>query len=232
MAESSYKLVLFDIDGTLISTGRAGTRAMNIAFEEMFGVSNGFENVKMAGRTDPAIIREGMRVAGVNSNNGVFGRYQRTYLRHLAAQMETSTGKRVMPGIAEILEKLSRDRSVVVGLLTGNMQEGAQIKLEHLGILRYFEIGAFGSDHDDRNRLLGFALDRYRLLTHREIEPADAMVIGDTPHDIECSKPFGATAVAVATGPYSTEVLATHDPDHLFPDLADVGAFYRLVYAD
>lgn len=227
--KGSYKLVLFDIDGTLISTGRAGTRAMNMAFYEMFGIENGFQHVKMAGRTDPAIIRDGMRLAGVSSPNGEYEKYRALYLEHLAREMKTSVNKHLMPGIGEILENLKADSGPTVGLLTGNMEEGARIKLEDMGIMHHFFLGAYGSDNDDRNRLLHVALERWRNLKGRSIEPAEVMVIGDTPHDIECSKPFGATAVAVATGPYSIEELSSHGPDHIFSDLGDPEEFLKLV---
>ncbi len=227
--KSMIKIVLFDIDGTLISTGRAGTRAMNIAFRELFGPDNGFEGVPMAGRTDPMIIRDGLEAHGISAVDGTYTRYINTYLEHLKREMVSSPGKKVMPGILEILESLNtRSRGPVLGLLTGNIEAGARIKLQNMGLWHYFSVGAFGSDHDDRDRLLDVALGRCRDRLGLSFRPEETMVVGDTPKDIACSKPFGATAVAVATGPYSTEELAAHNPDHLFHDLSDPAPFLKL----
>jgi len=227
-----FKLVLFDIDGTLISTGRAGTRAMNIAFRDMFGIEDGFDRVPMAGRTDPTIIREGLEAHGIGSMDGAYTDYITRYLVHLEREMSTSPGKKVMPGIKEILQTLQdRPGGPLLGLLTGNIEPGARIKLEHMGLWEYFRVGAFGSDHDDRDTLLGVALTRCHERIGIRIRPEETMVIGDTPRDISCSKPFGATAVAVATGPYSLQELALHEPDHLFADLSDPSAFLRILDA-
>jgi len=224
-------LIIFDIDGTLISTGRAGTRAMTLAFQDMFGVENGFQNVPMAGRTDPTIIREGLEAHGIRAVDGTYSQYVDRYLHHLTREMASSPLKKVMPGIREILEALKNvgNGTPVLGLLTGNLESGARIKLQDLRLWDYFSVGAFGSDHDDRNRLLGVALDRCRSVLGREISPEEALVVGDTPKDIECSQPFGAAAVAVATGPYSADELARHNPDHLFEDLSDTEAFLRVL---
>ncbi|MBI5143216.1 MAG: HAD hydrolase-like protein [Nitrospirae bacterium] len=223
-----YKLVLFDIDGTLISTGGAGTRSMSLAFEELFGIPNGFAGLTMAGRTDPAIIRDGFSRHGFDSSDGFYSRYEAAYLRHLEREILASQNRRVMPGIVEILAKLA-DGPVAVGLLTGNMEDGAMIKLQAMGLWNYFAFGAYGSDHDDRNRLLGVAMKRYESLHGKPIEPREVIVVGDTPKDIECSKPFGAVAVAVATGPYSKDALSAHAPDHLYDDLSNTASFLGIV---
>jgi len=224
------KLLLFDIDGTLISTARAGTRAMNIAFREMFGVDDGFAKIPMAGRTDPTIIRDGLEAHGLSAVDGTYTEYIKRYLSHLEREMATSIGKKVMPGVREILDFIcSREGSPVLGLLTGNIEAGAQVKLKDMGLWRYFSVGAFGSDHDNRDRLLDVALERCQNQLGLRLRAEEAMVVGDTPKDISCSKPFGATAVAVATGPYSVDELAAHGPHHLFPDLSDTDAFLKLL---
>ncbi len=224
------KMVLFDIDGTLISTGRAGTRAMSSAFRELFGLEDAFAKVPMAGRTDPTIIRDGLEAHGLRAVDGTYTRYINAYLEHLAREMLVSPGKKVMPGILEILGSLkARSRPPVLGLLTGNIEAGARAKLENMGLWPYFSVGAFGSDHDDRNRLLEVALSRCREHLGLNFGPEETMVVGDTPKDIACSKPFGATAVAVATGPYSMAELAAHHPDHLFQDFSNPRPFLNLV---
>ncbi len=227
--KSRHKLVLFDIDCTLVNTGGAGSRALGLIFEDLFSIEGAFKDIRMAGKTDPAIIREGLKLHGICSSDGIFEKCKNMYLEKLKSEMGTSKKRRVLPGIKSILEALSLDDSVVLGLLTGNMEEGAQIKLGEMGLFDYFKLGAYGSDSDNRNELLNFALTRYENLTGESLETHQAMVIGDTPKDIECSKPFGSTAVAVATGPYSTEELAAHEPDYLFKDLSDTESFLRLV---
>lgn len=229
ICKRNHKLILFDIDCTLVNTGGAGSRALNLIFEDLFSIKDAFRTVRMAGKTDPAIIREGLEFHGICSVDGIFEKCKEKYLLRLRHEMRTSKNRRVMPGIKTILEALSGDSSVVLGLLTGNMEEGAKIKLGEMGLYNYFRLGAYGSDDDDRNKLLAFAMDRYQRLAGDEIKPEQVAVIGDTPRDIECSKPFGATAVAVATGPYSKDELAAHDPDHLFKDLSDTEAFLRLI---
>jgi phosphoglycolate phosphatase-like HAD superfamily hydrolase len=227
-ASKRIKLVLFDIDGTLVSTGGAGTRSMSLAFEELFGIPNGFAGLTMAGRTDPAIIRDGFSRHGLDSGDGHYARYEAAYLRHLEREIFSSPNRRVMPGIVEILTALDGSH-ITVGLLTGNMEAGARIKLQAMGLWHYFMLGAYGSDNDDRNRLLGVAMRRYERQHGKQIEPQEVIVVGDTPKDIECSKPFGALSVAVATGPYKSEELAAHAPDHLFDDLSGTESFLKIV---
>lgn len=224
-----HKLALFDIDCTLVNTGGAGSRSLSMIFEDLFSIKDAFKDVTMAGKTDPAIIREGLDLHGICSSDGIFEKCKRQYLERLGHEMRTGENRRVLPGIKQILDALVADSTVVLGLLTGNMEEGARIKLGEMGIFDYFKLGAYGSDDDDRNKLLNVAMGRYRDFSGANIEPSQVVVIGDTPKDIECSKPFGATAIAVATGPYSTKELASHNPDHLFEDLSDVEAFLCLV---
>lgn len=220
------KLILFDIDGTLISSGGAGTRSMNLAFEELYYIPDAFKGITMAGKTDIRIMKEGLRKHGLDSENGNVPRLCAKYLEHLRTQMETRR-KHLKPGIKEAILKLNSMDDIYLGLLTGNIEEGAKIKLESFDLNRFFPIGAFGSDDEDRNRLLPFAIARFKNMHNIDISYADCIVIGDTPKDVECAKVFGAYSIAVATGPYPYESLAAEWPDMVLRDMSEMD--YRFI---
>ena len=225
------KLVLFDIDGTLVLTGGAGLRAMNRALEDAFGHSNGLDGIPVAGRTDWAILFDAVGRVGRSLDGTMLDDLRERYVANLAKEIEApgQGRKGVMPGIREILEHLERRDDVLVGLLTGNFEEGARVKLAHFDLWRYFRCGAFGGDAADRNALVPFAVERARSCGLPHIADADVIVVGDTPHDVRCAQVAGATAVAVATGSSSVEELRGTGADHVFEDLGDVEAFLRLV---
>ena len=225
------KLVLFDIDGTLVLTGGAGLRAMNRALAEVFGHATGLEGIPVAGRTDWAILSDAVRRFGRTLDGGLLSDLQRRYVTNLAQEIhDPGHGRKgVMPGIPTILERLDRRDDVVLGLLTGNFEEGARVKLGYFDLWRYFRFGAFGGDAADRNALVPFALERARACGLPEIGEADVLVVGDTPHDVMCAHAVGAIAVAVATGPTSIEELRATGAEHVFDDLSDTEAFVRLV---
>ncbi|MBI5641469.1 MAG: HAD family hydrolase [Nitrospirae bacterium] len=218
------RFILFDIDGTLLDSGGAGSRALNLAFKEMFSVDDAFRTVSMAGKTDLQIMLEGAKLYGIDCSNGIMPAFFSAYVRHLREQMDIRKGH-VKPGIREALEILTSCNKYFLGLLTGNIEKGARIKLESFGLSSYFRIGAFGSDHEDRNRLLPVAVDKLREQVSCPVSFNDCVVIGDTPRDIDCSKPYGAYAIAVATGPYSAASLAAAGADIIFEDLSDTERF-------
>jgi len=211
-------LLLFDIDGTLISSGEAGTRALNRAFEELFGIKDAFRSIKMAGKTDPQIMKEAMQLYGVPCTETNLQAMIRGYLKHLRREINNPY-RRVMPGIHEALDVLHRQYHL--GLLTGNLQEGARIKLSPFGLNKYFPTGAFGSDHEDRNKLLPIALERCSS-NGKRFTPHRTVVIGDTPRDVECAKIHGAYVVAVATGPYTMEELKQAGAHLVLPTLQNL----------
>ena len=215
------KLILFDIDGTLIDSGEAGSRSLNLAFEELFSIPHAFQGIGMAGKTDIQILREGLRKYGLDSENGTIGRLCELYLRHLRVQIE-NPGRHLKPGIRQSITLLEKRDGVHLGLLTGNIEAGARIKLSPFDLNRHFPFGAFGDDDDDRNRLLPVAVGRFSLLYRKEIAFGDCVVIGDTPRDVECAKIHGAYAVAVATGPYPFEALAGTGADMVLRDLSEM----------
>jgi phosphoglycolate phosphatase-like HAD superfamily hydrolase len=212
-------LILFDIDGTLIYTGGAGSTALNLAFYTLFGIQDAFEGIAMAGKTDIQIIKEGLKGHDFSYDNGNLEKMKESYLQFLSTEIY-NPDRRLKPGIGKILHVL-RKEGTVLGLLTGNLEQGAWIKLKPFGIHSFFSGGAFGSDHEDRNKLLPIALEKFSALGFH-FRPHDCIVVGDTPRDVECAKVHGAFCIAVATGPYSRQDLSNTDADIVFDTLADV----------
>ncbi len=213
-------LLLFDIDGTLIDSGEAGTRSLNLAFWELFSIRDAFRDIQMAGKTDIQIMKEGLLRYGI-SVDGNLTHIVESYLRNLKREIN-NPWRHLKPGIKELLEDLSARKDIHLGLLTGNLEEGARIKLEPFGLNKYFPSGAFGSDHEDRNSLLPIAIERFKVLTGKRFRPEDCIVIGDTPRDVYCSKPYGAKSIGVATGPYKAEALKKAGADVVFEDLGNL----------
>ena len=225
------KLVLFDIDGTLVLTGGAGVRAMNRALEELLGHTDGLNGIPVAGRTDRAILADAVRNADRDLDEPLLETLRARYIDNLAVEIERPGRgvKGVMPGINELLVALELRDDTFLGLLTGNFHEGARIKLSHFGLWRYFRCGAFGGDSSDRNALVPYAVSRARACGLPEIPSANVLVVGDTPHDVACAIAAGATPVAVATGGYSVEQLRESGARMVFQDLSDTKAFLRLL---
>jgi phosphoglycolate phosphatase-like HAD superfamily hydrolase len=225
------KLVLFDIDGTLVLTGGAGLRAMNRALHEVFGQADGLRDIPLAGRTDWAILSDAVRRVGRSLDGTLLADLERRYVTNLAEEIEHrgEGRKEVLPGIRELLDELAHRDDVFVGLVTGNFEAGARLKLGYFDLWKYFKCGAFGGDAADRNALVPFALERARACGLPDIADEDILVVGDTPHDVTCAQAAGATAVAVATGSSSVEELRAAGAQHVFEDLSDAGTFLKLL---
>jgi len=224
-------LILFDIDGTLVLTGQAGMRAMNRACEDLVRGDNALAGVTFAGRTDWSILDDILRKHGHTLDEVLLDELRRRYVTHLAEEIQLPGRgtKDVMPGIRELLQALAGRADVRVGLLTGNFIEGARIKLEYFDLWKHFPWGAFGGDSANRNDLVPIAIARAKEHGIDAVAPADVIVIGDTPNDIECARAANATPVAVATGSYSVDQLRAAGADIVFDDLADTAAFLRLL---
>ncbi|NOZ25963.1 MAG: HAD hydrolase-like protein [Nitrospirae bacterium] len=220
------RLVLFDIDGTLIDSGQAGTRALDRTFLDLYGLRNAFEGIEMAGKTDVQIIRECLGVHGLSADVEEVDRVIRTYVDLLAEEIDNPR-RSVMAGVVDLLETLKAD-GVAMGLLTGNIEEGARIKLESLGLYGYFPAGAFGSDHEDRDMLLPVAVKRFSALGI-DVPPERCVVIGDTPRDVRCARVHGASCIAVSTGSYSGEELIKAGADLVVESLEDKEACLRFM---
>lgn len=220
---SSRWLLLFDIDGTLITSGGAGEGALIDAMQERFGRQEDLEGITLAGATDALIARMMLEKQGIEATTENKAALLDTYLHHLPARLPRHDGK-ILPGIVKLLDALKGRDDCILALLTGNLVRGAQIKLSHYGVWDYFEFGAFADDHHDRNELGKFARARAVEKRGEEFPPERIWIIGDTPRDIECGRAIGAKTAAIATGNYSTAELASHHPDCLFDDLSDTEA--------
>ncbi len=217
------KLVLFDIDGTLILSGGAGLRAMTQAFDQLFDIADAFLGVQLAGRTDTSILQDALRVHGLPYSHEVLGDFQKLYFEYLRKEMpQPHPGKRIMPGAAELLKALAQRQEVYLGLLTGNWRTSGYMKLADFNLDHYFHFGAFSDDSEIRKDLLPYAVERFTRLHNLVPRPEEVYVVGDTPSDILCAHPHGAKAVAVAAAHHSAADLAPYNPDFLLPDLSDL----------
>lgn len=223
------KLILWDIDGTLIVSHGAGFRAMERALTKRFGVTCDLREIDWAGRTDSWITAEVLRHSGVPDTGQNRQDYIEAYLGQLPMELNAGAPGQVLPGILELLETLHHRIDVAQGLLTGNVMRGAKLKLTHFKVWHYFEFGAYADDSIDRNDLGPHALRRAKERHAVEFDPANTFIIGDTPHDIECGKVIGARTIAVATGKYTVEELSAHEPTAVFANFADTGSFLRLI---
>jgi phosphoglycolate phosphatase len=226
------KLLLFDIDGTLLTSSGAGLRAMRRALEDVFG-SWGDPAYRYDGKTDRQIVRDLMRGAG-HLDDYIDRRMDQLlamYLRELSAEIEHGEqGPRPLPGVHELLDRLESVEDAIVGLLTGNIAPGAAVKLQAAGLdVNRFRVNAFGSDHESRPELASFAQRRARDVLGRDIDPARMIVIGDTPADVHCGQAAGARTIAVATGRYTVEELRVHEPTAVFETLTDTDAVMAVI---
>jgi phosphoglycolate phosphatase-like HAD superfamily hydrolase len=218
------RLVLFDIDGTLIHTGGAGEQAFARVCASEFHIPNGAECLHFAGRTDPAIAREFFQRHHIEPSQENFRRFFDRYvfwLDHLLGQL----AGRVLPGVRELLRDLrALAQRPVLGLLTGNIRLGAQIKLSHYRLWEHFQTGGFGDDHEDRNQIAAIARARGNRLLGNKLRGEEILVIGDTPHDIACARAIDAKVLAVATGRFGLQQLKEHGPTWAVKDLQQMTA--------
>jgi phosphoglycolate phosphatase-like HAD superfamily hydrolase len=218
------RVVFFDIDGTLVHTGRAGVKAFQKVFSTEFGAHDGAERIKFGGRTDVSLVREFFSIHGIDPSPANFRRFFDRYAFWLDHIIRDCAGAPCR-GVIDFLQELqSLVQPPVLGLLTGNIRLGAEIKLRHFDLWDLFEIGGFADDHEDRNRIAAAAFGRARRLLGDDLKPGDVLVIGDTPRDIECARAIGARVLAVATGGATLDELQRHRPDWAAADLRAITA--------
>lgn len=217
-------LLLFDIDGTL-TIGGPGKTAFGAALQATFGTTGPLANHDFAGKTDPLLLRELLTAAGRGAHDIEAGQphFWQRYVAELEARIEAEPVT-VLPGVHELIGALAARDDALLGLVTGNVEGGARLKLLSAGLWHHFPIGAFGSDHESRNELPRFALERAAAHWGRPFRGRDAVVIGDTPRDVECGRAIGAATVAVATGRFSVAALRATDADRVLTGLADTRA--------
>ena len=218
------RLLLFDVDGTLLSARGAGRRAAKAALERIFGTAGAIDDYDLSGKTDRRIVFDVMEAAGV-ARERVTERlddFFEAYARGLVEEIGEGRNVVTLPGVASLVRQLGARREAVLGLLTGNIEAGARIKLGPTGLWPHFSVGAFGSDDADRRRLPSLAARRAQAVVGYPFRPDEVVVIGDTPLDIDCARAFGAVAVAVATGYHTRTDLSGHEPDLLLDDFSDV----------
>jgi len=224
------KVILFDIDGTLVLTGGAGVRAMGRAFEDVFSIPDAFANIPMPGRTDAGILSDATVAHGIPTDSAELERFRSVYFAHLRNELHLpGPRKGVMPGVRSLLDSLAGRGDVYLALLTGNYEESARAKLEYFDLWRYFPCGAFGDDAPERNRLLPRALTRIHACGGPAVHPSETVVVGDTPLDVACAAASGARSLAVATGSYDADALRAAGADVVLEDLADTDLVVRIL---
>ncbi len=219
------KLVLFDIDGTLLTDRGASRDAFRDALEAVYGYDGDLSRYDFSGRTDPQIAHMVLRDAGHDAE-GVEAHMPRLWERYLAGLERNTTPGRVqtMPGIPTLVEALREHDGVILALLTGNIEPGARLKLGGANLNGYFPFGAFGSDSADRTQLPPIAVRRASDLLDRHFHGSDVVIIGDSIYDVRCGVPYQATTIAVASGKTPAETLRAENPTHFFDSVEDLGA--------
>jgi len=220
------KVLLFDIDGTLINSDGAGKLALTETFKELYDIDIFDAGIKFAGHTDLAIYDQVQKMFDLDLSG--FDDIMQLFVKKLTRTIKEKRGY-VIPGAKEILNFLSPEKDLLLGLLTGNIYDGAKIKLEHFDLFDYFSFGVFGDVALEREELARFALRRLAHLYNRIYRGEDVYIIGDTVYDIRCGKAIDATTIAVCTGYHDRETLAKEKPDYIMDSLEDVQFFIKLL---
>jgi phosphoglycolate phosphatase-like HAD superfamily hydrolase len=216
------RVILFDIDGTLIRTGGAGIRAFARTAELVFGLPGGTDHLCFHGRTDTSLVREFLQYHGLEDGPQNMGRFLETYLLLLGEMLTEHPGERC-PGVGEFIAACRQiEPRPLIGLLTGNVRRGAELKLRAHGLWDEFAVGGFGDDHEDRGQIAAIARRRSEESLGATVDAADVVVVGDTERDVACARAIGARCLAVATGSISAVDLARVEPDWLVSGLDEI----------
>lgn len=228
MKSTPSRLVLFDIDGTLVHCGPTPRRVFRQALIETFGTAGPIDGWIFDGKTDPLIIRELMDEAGVEWNEGQIDSALKLYVEALARELPAEPCKKVLPGVRQLLEALV-ERGALLGLLTGNIRDGARAKLGSVGLWDYFPFGGFADDSHLRSEIATAAVRRAGEFAGREFIGKEIVIIGDTPHDMECGRHIRARAVGVATGRSTVDELMATGAESAVDDFSDIENAIRLI---
>lgn len=224
------KMLLFDIDGTLLLTGGTGKVALEAALLELYGIPDSWGDLIPDGKTDPVIIDEiCLRILGRNLSPEEHQIISDRYHDHFEREIEKASGYRLMPGIPELLSALGQRNDLAMGLATGNFEKAAFLKLQKGRLHHHFSFGGYASDSADRRTLTRIAYERGRRLFPEPVDPRHVLVIGDTIHDINAGKALGAVTVSVGTGSTPATVLRALEPDFYFEDLSETARFLALL---
>ena len=221
-------ILLFDVDGTLLSAAGAGRRALERAFEARCGTAAPLRDVRFNGMTDPGIVRAGLELLGRPAGSALVAAILDDYVPLLVDELTRADGFQVFAGVTALLDALALSESIAVGLGTGNLRAGARLKLERAGLERYFTFGGFGSDHEHRPELLRIGASRGAATL--SCTPADCrvVVIGDTPHDVTAARTIGAASLGVGTGGCAPDLMRAAGATWAFDDLAVPGVLELL----
>ncbi len=217
------KTILFDIDGTILNCNKAGKVSLIKSTMDVFGTIGHMERLNFQGKTDPLILYESLKHMGfdektIDNNTDKLKEKYFEYLRETIFEYEVT----IFPGILEIIKKLSKDDNIILGLLTGNFQKSAGIKISRFDLNKYFIVGAYGDDASNRNDLPPIARTRIMEQFNIDLNYSEMIIIGDTIYDVKCAKHSGAVSIAVGTGWGDQEELLAEEPDFFFEDLGDV----------
>ncbi|KAB2648951.1 MAG: HAD family hydrolase [Verrucomicrobiota bacterium] len=221
-------LLLWDIDGTILSSSGSGLKAIRLGLLNHFNINDLIDDIDFSGRTDRWIMRQIFAKHNIPATEENFSGFIEAYLKALPEQIAVSKIT-VFPGVKKLLHEGTQKEGIHQGLLTGNLHRGAKIKLGQQDLWKYFPMGAFCDDSEFRNDLVPYGM--MRAMEHFKIafKPSEVWIIGDTPHDIACAKVIGAHVIAVATGHHDVEELSGHNPTATLPDLSNTDAFWDLI---
>jgi phosphoglycolate phosphatase-like HAD superfamily hydrolase len=224
-------LILFDIDGTLLSSQRAGTRAMAQAARVLFGEDFSFDNVEIAGRLDPLIWADAARANGINDPEARHDDFRQAYVRVLNRHFKERPTARALPGVVALIDALRQRPGVTLGLLTGNYPESGTLKITAAGLaLEHFAVAAWGHDGPSRRDLPPVAMARLARTHGRTVEPDEVVIIGDTRHDIDCAAANGCRSIGVATGTETLQALQEAGADLAVESLADTAMIVEWIF--
>lgn len=223
-------VLLFDIDGTLVTTGGVGRRAIERAFHHRHGRPDACSLIRFDGMTDRSITRLALEAIQVEADDATIDALLEVYVRELEAELRAAPADnyRVHVGVDTAIEA-ARERGMALGLGTGNIQEGARLKLEHVGLYRHFSFGGFGSDHELRVELIRRGAERGAEKLGKPLGECRVVIIGDTPKDVDAARGIGAESIGVGTGSFTAAALREHGATYAFDDLTAPGALRALL---